>query len=687
MRRSRSAAPMLRCIVAVAGLGAVAAGPAMTGTGAAARSTTLHLPDVQVHGDEILGDPAFAPHAPAAPDGQEGFGDSVIEVQNLETRAGDVDVVFSNKADGERVTGVSRGIDAGGAVGIDVARVNGIGFGDFSAALDADVRVGAVARTRWPNGAVTAYRAPESGTDLVVPLVVANVLGQATVFSVRNTSAANVNPIEVRVLDNAKGGTLLTISEILEPSQTASWDTFLDQSLFAPPALPDNAHGGYVGSLRITAREGVATMAFGDQIEGKGSSAYTARPAAAANAVQHLPLVRAGAGGDSLIGIANIENRAVDVTVTYRRMDADAGTPGARADQTFGIGPRGTAIIDLSDRGRGNQPAPALGAFVGSATIRASGPVLAASVEDRRAAAGQVDAIAAYNAFGPGDLGTRLGVPAVRRAAQFATTALVVFNPGPGSAHVVVELTGADGQPAGSPALDVPEGGVARLGLGDVPAFPEGTGRAVLVASQPVAALAYDERDTSVVPAPQPVKVKIVELMGSGVSGTATLTQNGTGVDVDIRMAGGGASDASLNEGTCSLTPGRELHALNAIANGTSFTTLPRTELKDLATGTRSIRTSVEGFRGGRRQLACGIIPYVAGPEDADMAAVEALVIEAGAVPPTATPTVPPTAPPTAPPRATATPVGPEPTPVPTVTRPPGDTRLHVYLPVARLRE
>lgn len=682
MRRSRPARRTIRFAVLAACLGPLAARAAMPAPDAAARSSTLHLPDVQVHGADGLAERAAPVDAPHAPAGQEGFGDSVVELQSLDGRDGDVDIVVSNKADGDRVATLSRPLQAGGATAVDLARVDGIGFGDFSAALDSDVRFGAVARTRWPNGAVTAYRAPEAGTDLVVPLIVANVLGQATVFSVRNGSPVNVNPVEVKILDNAKGGTVLTISEVLDPSQTASWDTFLDQSLFAPPALPDNAHGGYVGSLRITAREGVATLAYGDQIEGKGSSAYVARPAAAADAVQHLPLVRAGADGASLIGIANVENRAVDVTVTYRAM----GAAGAPKTQTFGIGPRGTAVVDLGDRGRGTVAAPSLGTFTGSASIRATGPVLAASVEDHRTGEA-VDGIAAYNAFGPADLGTRLGVPVVRRATQYATTALVVFNPGPEPARVTIDLLDAEGRSTGSHELDVPEGGVSRLGLGGVPSFLVGTGRAVVVASQPVAVLAYDERDTSVKPEPQPVRVKMVEIMGSGVSGTATLTQNGAAVDVEIRMDGGGNSDASLNEGTCSLTPGRELHALAAIANGYSFTQLPRTKLEDLATGTHSIRTSVQGLRGGRRQMSCGIIPYVAGPEDADLAVAEALVIEAGEIPPTATATTPPTTPPTAPPRATATPVGPEPTPVPTVTTVPGGTRLHVYLPIARLRE
>lgn len=678
MRQSLSIGRVLRCAAVLVCLAPIGLRSARTGTDTLAQSPSLHFPDLQVNGESAVMNQDFSPEAP---DSQEGFGDSLVLLQNLDDRDGTAEVVVSEKSSGDQAARVERSVAAGATNSVDLTRVSGIGFGDFGASVHGDVRLGAIARTRWSNGATTAYRAPEADIEVVLPLLVANVLGQSTVFSVQNTSADNFNPINVLIFDSADGGLLQSIDERLDPSQTAGWDTFLDRSLFTPPNLPANAHGGYVGSLRVKAYEPVAVLAYGDQDEGKGSSAYTARPVSAASPQQYLPLVRAGQGGDSLIGIANVDSRTVEVTVEYRGASFEPGGSDAVTTQTFSISQRGTAIVDLSERGRGNRPAPALGRFVGSATIRASGPVLAASIEDRREA-GQVDAIAAYNAFGPADLGTKLAIPQIRRATEFSTTAFAVFNPGPGRAHVEIDLLDANDRSAARPALDVDAGDVAWLSLGDVEDFAVGTGRAVAIASRPVAMLAYEERDTSVQPKPPPVSFDLVEIMDSNVSGHVKMTQVGNAVDVDLRLEGLGSANLSLNEGACSMTPGNELYTLEPAVSGYSSTLLSPAQLADLADGAHSIRAYSEGPRG-RWNRACGIIPYLAGAKDADLSVVEALVMELSDAPPVETPTTPPTVAPTTPPSATSTPVGPNPTdpPSPTDT---GDPKARIYLPLTR---
>jgi len=680
MRHLRSTGRTIPFLVLSIGLGLTILSAATSGSGALAQSPALHIPDVQVRGGATGNARTFSP---GAVDSQEGFGDSALEIQDLGGEGGAVTIAIAEKRSGEPVTELERTVEAGASTVIDLSRVGGIGFGDFSASLRGDLRFGAIARTRWANGATTVYRAPEAGDDLILPLLVANVLGHATIFSVQNTSAVNASSVEVLIFDNEDGGALQTLTETIEGSQTVSWDTFLDRPSFAPPALPANAHGGYIGSARIRSNGVVAAMAYGDENEGKGSSAYAARPVSAASALQYLPLVRSGSGGDSLIGIANADNRAVDVVIEYRAAAVDSAGAAVASTQSFTIARRGTAVIDLSERRRGNQPAPDLGRFAGSATIRASGPVLAASIEDRRAGE-TVDAVAAYNAFGPADLGTTLAIPRVRRGADFATTAFAVFNPGPGAARARVDLFAADGRPAGTAELDVAAGGVAWLSVGSIPGFAVGTGRAIVTASRPVAVLAYEERDTSVKPEPQPVRITLVEIMDSGTTGSARLMQVGGAVEVEVRVDGGGSANATINEGTCSLTPGRELHALSDVAGGLSLTRLSPLQLADLATGAHAIRVHTVGFRGMRRQLACGIIPYVAGAEDADLSVVEALVIDSLDEAPTETPTVPPTDPPTAPPRATPTATSVEPTPTPAPTRTSDGAWTRVYLPLAR---
>ncbi len=628
---------------------------------------------------------AGVPDAPDAMEAQEGFGTSVIELQSLDDRDETVEIEIAEKRSGERAARVDARLAAGGSTSVDLAKVSGLSLGDYAAWLRGEGRFGAISRTRWANGAAAAYRAPEADSELIIPLFVSNVLGQSTIFSVQNTRDDSPNEVQVSILDNDDGGTVQYIEQPLEPGQTASWDTFLDKSLFNPPAIPDNAHGGYVGSVRLKSNDAVSGMAYGDALQGKGSSAFAARPVALASPQQFLPLVRAGLGGDSLIGIANPENRAIDVTLTYRGAPFAPPGSGEGTTQRFKIGPRGTAIIDLSERDRGNQPPPALGRFAGSAAIQASGPVLAATIEDRRVE-GKVDGIAAYNAFGPQDLGTVLAFPLVRRATDYATTAFAVYNPGSGTAHVEIELRGADDRPAGNPALDVAGGDVAWLSLSEVPGFAAGTGRARLVASRPVAVLAYEERDITVKPPPKPLQLTLSEIMDSGTAGSARLSQNGSVVDVEIRLDGGASASASINEGVCSFQPGAELYPLEAVDAGFSLTKLTQVSLTELSTGANAIRIHGPGFGGRRRQLACAIIPYVARAEDTDLSVVEALVVESAELPPTETPTaMPPTETPTTPPSATSTPVGPNPTTPPGPTSTPGTPKI--YLPFAQNKE
>ena len=172
--------------------------------------------------------------------------------------------------------------------------------------------------------------------------------------------------------------------------------------------------GGWLGHAWFQSGQPIAVLAYGDELEALGSSAYLARPISAAATTQYLPLVRANYRGDSLIAIANATMKAVDVTVVYHGAAFSPGGAGQSFHQEFKIAPRGAAFLDLSTRGRGTRPSPELprgaGAdqgFVGSATISATGPVLAVA-QDEQLLAGKVDSVAAYNAFGPDDLGTRV---------------------------------------------------------------------------------------------------------------------------------------------------------------------------------------------------------------------------------------------------------------------------------------
>jgi hypothetical protein len=229
-------------------------------------------------------------------------------------------------------------------------------------------------------------------------------------------------------------------------------------------------------------------MAYGEEMDGDGVSAFRARPAGAAATEQYLPLVRAASRGDSLVAIANAAGQEAEVQMTF--VPVGGGAPVAR---TVPIGPRGALFLDLAGRGRGTVDAPALGRFEGALVLRSSVPLLAMAQETQRDGAGRVRGSGAYNAFGPADLGTEWAVPRAEGEGGARRTGYVVFNPGPGEARLGWRSEPADGgtRAPATADLSVPAGesrwwdpyGAARLA---------GVGRDRLSADRPVAVVVYD---------------------------------------------------------------------------------------------------------------------------------------------------------------------------------------------------
>src|SRR5262249_43344161 len=143
-----------------------------------------------------------------------------------------------------------------------------------------------------------------------------------------------------------------------------SWDTANDDNVFGRRILGSNsATDGWIGHAWFSADQPITVMAYGDELEGNGSSAYVGRPVSLADPVQYLPVVRANYQGDSLIAVANAQatgNTAVDVTIDYKGAPFSPSGANQTFSQHFQVAPRGSAFVDLSTGQRGTRPSPDL---------------------------------------------------------------------------------------------------------------------------------------------------------------------------------------------------------------------------------------------------------------------------------------------------------------------------------------
>lgn len=669
--------------------------PATHGAGPAqAGATTVFMSDIQ--SGERKGPAAFEPA------GQEGFGDTEVAVQNLSDSPANIQLGLTPKSSNEPAT-LTKTLAARKAGRFLTRDEAGVSAGYYSGKLSSNQPVGAITTLRWVSGAAAAYEAQPGVKESILPLVVREVYGHSSILSARNAAEGNLgNVVTMTLFDPADGSILIESEANLGPNATAGWDTANSPNIFGAGVLGSNsASGGWLGSAWFTGEQPVTVMAYGDEAEGNGSSAYGARPVSAANRIQYLPSVRANFFGDSLIAIANAGGQAIDVAIEYR--GAASSPSGARQTftQNLSIGPRGSAFVDLSTRQRGTRPSPALprgaGAdkgFFGSAVLRATGPILAVAQEGSLAGDGKAAAVAAYNAFGPDDLGSEFAVPAVRKRAGFLTSSLVLYNPAASDVTATVDLFNASDVAVAALAVTVPAGSIDGVPLSLVNGFPEGqVGRATVRSAGALAALVFDLRDVIETPANEPLVVTLRDFADSRISGTATLTQQGADLKVDISLTGAPANvalGATIRGGRCGANTGIAYN-LTSVTGGQSTTLLPNVGLDILTAGLFSIVIQQPGDRTfPPRDVACGEITPAASGETMDATAAWALRSKVGGNPEVtpATPTsTPPPSPTHTPPTSTGTP--PTPTPKPTTPGVPSPTatmtmgKVHVYLPWA----
>lgn len=664
-------------LVLIPGLLAAAARPGHAQTGSAAFFPDAHTNAIR-YGLVLAAAEPDGAAAALAPRGQEGYGKTTIEAAN----GGDADASATlrlyAKFDGAAAGLTGGAVAAGRTAAYDLSIMAGqAGGGSFAAELTSTAPIAALARTRWASGAGAAFEAAPAARSLLLPLMAVNVGSQSSVLVVQNAAPGAGSQADLMIHDPASGAPLVSFPEPLADHQVAEWDTSVEANLFGPETLSPNVGGGFLGALRVSGARNLALLGYIDEHAGPATAGIVGRPLDAAATVQVLPRVRAAADGGTLVAIANASDKAVEATLRYRAADGTAA--GVPAERTFSLKGWGAAFVDLSPGGRSLPAAAAPAPFDGSAIVTASGPVLAAALEDVRVG-GVVNTLAAYNAYGPRDLSTAWAVPVVRRATDFVSTAIVVHNPADGATTARLRLYDSSGQGRGDLALPLGPGATATVDLATAADFPIGTGRATIDADAPLAVVVFERRDASREYPPKPLDFMLEDERNSMVKGTARLTPEGADLKVSITLTEGNTGSsltAQIQATTCSDEDAPALHPLTDVVAGRSQTTLHNVDLRALADGKHALRLLRSGGRFGGR-VSCGIIPEVRGVEVADTTAVRALALVPG---PDALPTAAPTAPPvatTAAPPPTATPGGATPTFVP---EPPA---ARIFLPLAQ---
>jgi hypothetical protein len=424
----------------VAALLAGAAGIAVAATAAALAAPpqaplqgglVLYLPDVESNG------PPPTPTATAtmvagllagAPAGIEGWGDSIVVLQNTSTLQNQVEAEFLPNQ-GDSII-VRQALGARSSAAIDMSTLDGVTQAFYSGEVRSSGPLDALVRTHWRSGGYSELEAPEVARRLVLPLLAKTVLSHTTYFYVQNAGASDENNlVSFEIVDPATGDSLSSTSFRLQPGESTSWDTAVD-------GVFDDLGSGYLGALRVVADEPVALIAYGEEVGHTGTASYRGRPVERAATSQFLPDVRRDSSGESLIAITNPGARATRGQIAFvGAADSPAGA-GRTYDFNFDLAPRGTVVVDLSGAARGlstSVPRP----FVGSALVSATEPVLAVVVENRFQS-GFATSGAAYNGFGPGDLATGWLAP---KLADTASAELVIGNPSaePLEAAVTIE--------------------------------------------------------------------------------------------------------------------------------------------------------------------------------------------------------------------------------------------------------
>ena len=439
--------------------GLLTASPARAGS-----ATKLFMPDMHSQGYTTSTLPAGLPAGPMrldGPAGIEGFGYSVIELTNPNDFATELTVKLDKR--GRNFQNERSSLAAGASKLLRLGALSKIDDGFWNGTIEARDPVAAIVRSDWPSrgdgpsGGTLIYEAQTPATRFLAPLVVRGTDGLFSDYHIMNADDPDeerLNTVRMQFFNADDGGLESEWEDVLEPGSVIN----VDSAEFgtALTRLPANLPGGeFVGGFHVQAEYPIVMQMHHNEAFEGGVAAAPVRDWDQAVTEQYLPVVRANFLGDTLVGLINRENNAVDVTLRYQGASNSPNHADKEVVQQITMAPRSSASIDLGGRGMGTVGAPAItrggranSGFLGSARIESTGRVAASVVESSRWLT-VTRSTAAWTPFTPSDLSTAFIVPAVRHAAGKRVTQLAIYNPGDGAVTAQVSYSAVEGDAAG----------------------------------------------------------------------------------------------------------------------------------------------------------------------------------------------------------------------------------------------
>jgi hypothetical protein len=457
--------------------------------------------------------------------GISGPGVSGIQIQNLDkVDSANITVELWNQ-DGSPGIQLSdpTSLAAGSATNVYLPNYSSteVPSGAYAMVVSSDKPVAAIARTDWSSsGGAGIYSSVDKGPDVIVPLVVANYVGQTTQFTVQNTDASSDITVDVTLFGRGMTSPVVELTGQTIPKGTSkTWS--LDDAAFG--TLPDTAldlgASGFVGALQVQSTGAdIVVQSFIDLDGSPGVTAFSGVPTTSGSETLFCPLIRANYYGDTGISIYNPNGSQASVEIVFR---ADANSPNSGVyTETLQIGQYSSEAPFQGPGGSsrtaglpgGTQtaadPTPTDNGFYGVATISSTVPVMAVVNDTLFGSGWSIDAQSTYNCVTAGEAGTEFALPLVRsfhiQSLQL-TTGIVFQNTTGNTAQVDITLTDWDGtdRSASDPAtIEIPPYGSGShwqgnlTGLPTVPANAGGYGwygSAVVTSSEPIVVVVDDQ--------------------------------------------------------------------------------------------------------------------------------------------------------------------------------------------------
>ncbi len=378
---------------------------------------------------------------------------------------------------------------------IETALANGA----YAVVVSSDRPVTTLVNTTWqPGGGSLEHGEIQPATEVIVPLVVKNYLGQTSIVNIQNTDTGAVATVTFDWMASGSKLPTATTNLTVSPGTSAS----VDVSKFSGLAsIPD----GSLGWARISSATPLAVVSYTDmETTAKGVYAVEGIPADTLAATLTAPMVASGGNGmTSGLSVLNPGDTAVDVNVTYTGL---SGTCAGQtiAHDTASVGSGAIAVFyqgDISIPGTGRSHLPA-GCYA-AAKLAATGPI-AAVVNLSNLDKGTSTA---YPALRADQADQKVILPLMRKL-FYGTTELQAVNTSGAAATVTLEYSVSSlspsspgvGQPFKSCGAEcevtIPAGGAWRWEFGNMNSIADRTlGTVRLISDQPLVATMLDVCD------------------------------------------------------------------------------------------------------------------------------------------------------------------------------------------------